>query len=165
MSEDNTDSDGIKQLRKRHDELASQNEELLTRLAQFEAKERASAVASSKAFKDRNLPANVAKLYSGEDTSDEAVGKWLSEYFGDTPQAAPQGQPPADPNVAAAQRVQAASYGTPPGLPAAQPNEGILGDFDEIAHAIQTLPYEELVKLGYMPDTNGTLWDNPGLKK
>lgn len=160
MSDENTnEGDGIKQLRKRHDELASQNEQLLERLASFEAKERASAVANSKAFQDRNLPAGVAKLYNGEDTSDEAVGKWLTEHFGEAP-AVSQGQPQVDPNVAAAQRVQAASQGTPPGLPAAQPGQPIMGDFDEIANAISTLPYEELVKLGYMPDTSGTLWDN-----
>lgn len=137
MSEETTTEgkSGIAQLREQFEAQARE-------LAELKAEKRISDVAS--ALRDKGLDAkrasSVAKFYSGEDASEAAVGKWLEENadaFGGSVQSppaqvpAPQ-QPVSDPNVAAAQAVQQAAFGsaTPTNPPAGTPI--VIGDPAEL---------------------------------
>lgn len=154
MSEENLpdeEGDGIKNLRKQYDAIKKERDEFATELDTFRAEKRVSSVAE--VFKAKNLPENAAKLYTGSDTSPEAVGKWIEE-FADVFNV----KPVDDANAQNAQRVSDASFGAPDNEPAPQGGQ-VLGDPAEIQRAITTLPYEELVKLGYMPK-QGTLFNN-----
>jgi hypothetical protein len=159
MSEENefdgNEGEGIKNLRKEFNALKKQNEEKDALLAKYQAAERRNSVAG--VLKAKGLSEKAASLYTGEDVSEDAVGKWLESYadvFGvNTP--APASQP--DANALAAQRAAEASFeslefGTPP---AGSP---VHGDLDELTRAMQTLPMEELVKRGLLPDPNNGLF-------
>jgi hypothetical protein len=159
MSEENefdgNEGEGIKNLRKEFNALKKQLEEKDALLAKYQAAERRNSVAG--VLKAKGLSEKAASLYTGEDVSEDAVGKWLESYadvFGvNTP--APASQP--DANALAAQRAAEASFeslefGTPP---AGSP---VHGDLDELTRAMQTLPMEELVKRGLLPDPNNGLF-------
>lgn len=143
--------EGIKNLRKQYEALKKQNDELLGQLTTFQAEKRQSTV--SEVLKAKGLPATAAKLYHGEDVSEEAVGKWLEEFadvFGVKSNE-------NDANAQNAQRVSAASGGVADSIATGEGKQPILGNPEEIANAIKTLPYEELQRLGYMP-ASGTLF-------
>lgn len=145
------ESEGIKSLRKAYDAQKSQLDEALKELGTFRAERRQSSVAD--VLKAKGLPASAAKLYHGEDVSEEAVGKWLEEFadvFGVKSNE-------NDANAQNAQRVSAASGGVADSIATGEGNQPILGNPEEIANAIKTLPYEELQRLGYMPKS-GTLF-------
>lgn len=165
MSDENddaqNDSDGIKNLRKQYESQAKENGELRKQLEGFLAKERTTSVAG--VLKAKGLSEKAAKFYTGEDVSEEAVGKWLeenAEVFGVKQE---QNQNPgSDPNALAAQRLSQAAGGAQDPITNAPGNQQIIGDPAEIERLIRTAPYEELVKLGYMPDVTGTLYDTHG---
>jgi hypothetical protein len=159
MSEENefdgNEGEGIKNLRKEFNALKKQLEEKDTELAGYRQEKRSSSVAA--VLKAKGLSEKAASLYTGEDVSEDAVGKWLESYadvFGvNTP--APASQP--DANALAAQRAAEASFeslefGTPPA------NSPVHGDLDELTRAMRSLPYEELVKRGLLPDPNNGLF-------
>lgn len=157
MSEENfseEESEGIKSLRKAYDAQKKQLDEAMKELGTFRAERRQSSVAD--VLKAKGLPASAAKLYHGEDTSAEAVGKWIEEFadvFGTGSQANENDQ-----NAANAARVSGASGGTgSPVAPSGDAKSPVLGDPAELMHAMQTLPYEELQRLGIMPPS-GTLF-------
>jgi hypothetical protein len=151
MSDENDTEDtaGIASLRKQHDAQAKQLEALQAELSGYKAKERVGTVESvlkAKGLEDR--ASAIARLYSGEDTSEDTVGKWLEENataFGVTQQSNQ-----SDPNADAAARLAAASYGQPATTPI-QGQQLPLGNPEELEHLIKTQPFEELVKLGLMP--------------
>lgn len=156
MSEENfseEESEGIKSLRKAYDAQKKQLDEAMKELGTFRAERRQSSVAE--VLKAKGLPATAAKLYHGEDTSEEAVGKWIEEFadvFG-TPKASENDQ-----NAANAARVSGASGGVgSPVAPSGDAGNPVLGDPVEMLHAMQTLPYEELQRLGMLPKS-GTLF-------
>jgi hypothetical protein len=159
MSDENApldEGDGIKNLRKQYDETAKELKAAREELAKFQAEKRAVSVAE--VFKAKNLPEKAATLYQGEDTSPEAVSKWIEEY-GDVFGVQAQTQAPAnDPNAQAAQRVSQQSHGTVDSIQNGPVDTAVLGNPEEILRAIQTLPMDELVKLGYMP-SDGTLFN------
>lgn len=149
MSEENESSnegEGIKNLRSQYETLKSQNEQLLSELGTFKAAQRTTTVAGVLKAKglDDAKAAKAAALYSGDDASEDAVGKWLDNYADVFGVAAPAAQ---NDNV---ERVSAASFGTTD-TNQNGPTGRVLGAPDEIARALSTLPMEELVKLGYMP--------------
>lgn len=153
MSDDSFESEsssdggeGIKNLRKQYEEQKKELETLRQEREQRLAAERQSKVAEILAAK--GAPAGAAKFYSGEDASEGAVGKWLednADVFGVKAPAQP------DPNAEAAARVAAASYGSPE-VVSNQGNGRVIGDPEELARQIASAPYEELVRLGIMPD-------------
>jgi hypothetical protein len=152
MSDENIsdEGEGIKDLRKQYAEQKKANEQLATELAAFRAEKRTATVAE--VLKAKGLPAKAASLYTGDDASEDAVGKWVESYadvFGVTPQASVN-----DENAAAAQRVSDASFGSGEGINSNGPSgQRVLGDPAEIERAIKSLPYDKLVELGYMPAT------------
>jgi hypothetical protein len=152
MSDDDNDledtsveGDGIANLRKQLKELKKRDAERETELVKFRAEQRAGSVAEI--LKAKNIPASAAKLYTGEDTSPDAVGKWL-EDFADVFNIKPA-DPATDANAEAAKRVSDASYGSEQSTQ--KLSEGVVGDLDEIQRLIDTQPYDELVKMGLMP--------------
>lgn len=145
--------EGIKGLRKQYEALKAERDAQAKELAAFKAAQRQSSVAE--VLKAKGLPATAAKLYNGDDTSEEAVGKWLEEFadvFGGTSAGSAE-----DSNAADAQRVSAASGGASSGTAVEAGGNSIIGDPAEMLHLMQTLPYEELQKRGYMPPS-GTLF-------
>ena len=142
------DSNGIANLRKQYEETQKALKEAQSELGQYRAEKRKASVAE--VLKAKGLPERAASLYSGEDTSEDAVGKWVEEYadvFGVKQEE--------DPNAQAAERLAAASTGNSASIQNA--GKQVLGDPEAILHAIQTLPYDELVKLGYMPERTRAL--------
>lgn len=151
---ENSDSNGIANLRKQYEEQKKQNDQLLAELNSFRSEKRQATVAE--VLKAKGVPAAAARLYQGDDVSEDAVGKWLEEnadVFG-----APSRQ--VDPNEAAAARVAAASFGNTAGVQQDPAPGQVLGDPEQILHAINTLPYEELQKLGLMPKDTGNLFNS-----
>lgn len=149
---DENDSEGIKNLRKQFDAQAKELKELREFREQREKEQRDSTVANalkSKAGNDEKLAtrlAKAAKFYDGEDTSDEAVTKWLddnADVFGIAKSA-------TDPNEQNAERVINSSFGEP-----AHVDDGLtnvpLGDIEKRRELLRTLSLEECQKLGLVP--------------
>lgn len=158
MSEENDnlgdEGEGIKNLRKEFEALKKQNAEKDARLAQYEQRDRQSTVAS--VLKAKGLSEKAAALYTGDDVSEDAVGKWVESYadvFG--VQAQTQQTSENDANAQAAQRTAAAAFeNAEPGFN----NLGqVFGDPEEAEKLMRSLPYEELQKRGWVPST-GTLF-------
>ena len=156
MSDENTsdEGEGIKNLRKEFESLKRQNAELHEALGGYQKRDRQAAVANI--LTTKGVDAKAASLYEGEDVTEDAVGKWLDEQrqraalFGvaTPPATQPQQQTPTDAAVAAVAQAMSGNQ-SPIGEPPAP--GAVFGNAAEIEHAIKTLPYEELVKLGYMP--------------
>lgn len=147
--DDNNEGDGIKSLRKQYENEKKARADLEQRLAAFEKKERESSVAEF--LKAKGAPKAAAKFYTDEDTSEDAVGKWLeanADVFQIKTSDSAPGDPAPDANAQAAQRVTAQSYGATPAVPT--PN-GASVDPIEGERLMRTLPYEELEKLGFVP--------------
>lgn len=160
MSDENLpdEGDGIKNLRKQYDAMKKQNDELLSELGTFRAERRASQVAE--VLKAKGVPAEAASLYSGEDTSEAAVVKWVEQHasvFGGVKQEADQADVP-DANAEAARRVAGNSFGAVEGSSVPTAGAPILGDPDEMERFMRTAPIEELQKRGLFP-ANGTLFN------
>jgi hypothetical protein len=147
----NDEGEGIASLRKQYEATRKQNEDLAKELATFRNEKRQATI--TEVLKAKGLPEKAASLYSGDDVSEDAVVKWVSEYAdvfgikqeGTTAQA-------ADPNAANAARVSAASFGAP-GTEQFTPGQPV-GDPVELLHLMNTLPYEKLVELGLQPPLN-----------
>lgn len=147
--ESGDEGEGVKNLRKQYDAQKKQLDELTSELNKFRAKERTSTVAEY--LKAKGIPATAASLYNGDDTSEDAVGKWVETYadvFNLSTNQSKQ-QSPVDANLQSMQRVSNASLGNS-GSADLDAIGQVLGDPEELARAMQTLPYEELVKRGYI---------------
>src|SRR4051812_10095709 len=72
------DTDGIKNLRKAHDEKAKKLAEYEAKLAAFEAKESRGKIES--ALTAKGLNPTLADFYNSDDHSDEAVAAWTEKY-------------------------------------------------------------------------------------
>jgi hypothetical protein len=146
---DQNDGEGIKSLRKQYDAQKKQLEELTTELGTYRQRDRQSAVAGL--LKAKGIPEAAAKFYTAEDVSEDAVGKWASEngsLFG-----VQQQQEANDATSQSISRIGDATHDGDQALPGADAGQRVYGDPEKIAHALKTLPYDELVKLGYMPAT------------
>lgn len=154
--DDDAASDGPKALREAREKLAKQVKEQADLIANLQKQVRQSTL--SETFKAKNVDPKFLGLYNGEDVSADAVEKWATEYGFVAPVT--QEQTPAaqavlpnvpDANTQSMQRVANASFGSQ-GAPAVQAGQPVpLGSVAEMEHAIRTLPMEELVRLGYMP--------------
>jgi hypothetical protein len=163
MSEENDgaqEGEGIKNLRKEFDALKKQLTERDQELAGYKATERKRTVAE--VLKAKGLPEKAASLYNGDDASEEAVGKWL-EDFGDVFGLTQQQDQQAAEQQAEINRLQQAAFGQPPNvgqLPNGQ--QPFVVDPVEALQAMASLPYEQLVEQGYLPNVKGTMWDTHG---
>lgn len=162
MSEENevtNEGEGIKNLRKEFNALKEQlkvRDEEIAGLRAYKRERSVSDVLKAKGVEEKKA-AKAAALYTGDDDSEDAVGKWLESYadvFGIT--ANTNSGSENDANAAAAERTSMASFGSlDPGVSEAGP---VVGDFAEMERAMRTLPYEELVKRGYLPDVSGQIF-------
>lgn len=145
---------GVADLRRKYEDQKKALGAALEKVSGFEAKERANSVTqilTSKGFKPEH-----AKFYTADDVSEDAVGKWADEnapLFGLTKQTSEQ-----DANAAAAARAAGVSFGNVSSIQNSETQ--VLGDPDALLKAIQTLPYDELVKQGIMPK-EGQLFNPP----
>lgn len=171
MSEENgtpEESEGVKNLRKQYEEQAKALKAAQDELAGFRAERRTGSLAEVLKAKglDEARAAQAAKLYSGEDVSEAAVGKWLEDFadvFGVTPNQSSQQPGRPDPTTQSVQRISDAQGGPADPITPFKPGEHIpVGDPEKMLHAINTLPYEKLVEMGYFPDVEGTLYDRHG---
>lgn len=158
MSDDEFDdvesSEGWKNVRAELKALKEAKDASDAELAKFRAVEREQAIKA--ALTRKGLPEKAASFYNG-DASEDAVSKWVEEHadvFGVAPGSTPGGAP--DANAQAAARLAAASGGgngyTEPAL---GDNRRVYGDPAELLAKVngdQRLPYEELVRLGLLPD-------------
>lgn len=156
MSEEfDGEENGPKALREAYEKLKKENATALERLAKLEAAERATSV--TQALKAKGLSdekaAKVARFYNADDTSADAVGKWLegeADTFGLSTAAPQQTQAPEDPNAQAAARVLGATFQEP-----AQTGQSLngkpIGNPAEMLQLMKTAPVEELRKLGLLP--------------
>jgi len=84
MSDDDIDNtpddegEGIKNLRKQFAALKKERDAEQEELNKFRLGARTASVTGF--LKAKGIPESAAKLYTGEDTSEDAVGKWLEEY-------------------------------------------------------------------------------------
>lgn len=155
--EDGNDGEGIKNLRKQYNDMKKQNDELVKELGTFRSERRVSTV--SDILKAKGVPSSAAKFYTGDDTSEDAVGKWLEENADVFNVSGASSSGEIDANAQSAQRISAASFGQPSDNNAKVPQgQAVMGDPAEMLRFVQTAPYEELVRLGYMPQT-GTLFN------
>jgi hypothetical protein len=155
------EGDGIRNLRKQYDELKKKFDERDAALEKYRTAERATQVAEL--LKAKGVPEGAASLYTGEDTSEAAVTKWLEQYAGvfgvkQEQQANAGAQPVADPNADAARRIAGNAYGNLEGLSAPPTGEPILGDPAEMERFMRTAPIEALQKAGLYP-ASGTLFN------
>ena len=144
------DSEGIKSLRKEYQANKKALSEALEQLSKFQKVERQNAVAG--VLKAKGIPEGAAKFYDGDDTSEDAVGKWLEAHADvfqvkSTEQEAPPAQAQPDANTLAAMRVMQQSYGQAPADAGAHSV-----DPEEKLRLLNSLPTDELVKLGWIPD-------------
>lgn len=154
--ENDNSGDGIKNLRKQFEAQAKQLKEAQDLIDKFQKEQRQSSLAQI--FKAKGISEKAARFYDGEDASEEGVNKWLTEnadVFGIKPaeQAAEAAKP--DPNAEQAAKAAQFVWGSQES-PSKSEGGTITGDLNEIANAINTLPYDELVNMGLMPP-QGTL--------
>ena len=145
--ETQSDSEGIKSLRKQFEAQKKELAELREFREKASREQRQSSVAE--VLKAKGIPAGAAKFYDGDDTSEDAVGKWLEAHADVFQIKSPEGDDgqQVDENAQAAKRVTTQSFGT-------TTNHAPLGramDPEEALRLIQTQPYEELEKLGLVP--------------
>ena len=139
------EGEGIKNLRKQFAELKKERDAEREELSKFRLGARTTSVAGF--LKAKGIPESAAKLYTADDTSEDAVGKWLEEY-GDVFQPTSTGD---DENTENAKRVSDASHGTSSTSSNDAGQGRVFGDLDEIRRSLDTLPLEELEKMGIIP--------------
>ena len=151
MSDDDIDNtpddegEGIKNLRKQFTALKKERDADQEELNKFRLGARTTSV--STILKAKGIPESAAKLYTADDTSEDAVGKWLEEY-GDVFLPTSAG---TDENTENAKRVSDASHGTSSTSSNDAGQGRVFGDLDEIRRSLDTLPREELEKMGLVP--------------
>jgi hypothetical protein len=118
MSEENefdgNEGEGIKSLRKEFNALKKQNEEKDAALGKYQAARTQLGLHGPQGHspEGQGTAEKAASLYTGDDVSEDAVGKWLESYA-DVFGAAPQQQTSTtviDANAQAAQRTSEAAY-------------------------------------------------------
>lgn len=157
--EHDEDTEGVRNLRKHVKALEKQLAERETALAErdkelgtFRQERRVKAV--SDILKAKGFAPDGASFYGDEDVSEDAVGKWIETHGSALARVSPEGQPAGvrDANTEAAERIAAASLGNAGSLQQDPALGKILGDPIALKHAIDTLPHEELVKMGILSD-------------
>ena len=146
---DTNDSAGIKSLREAHEASQKKVAEMEKLLSSYQAKERTTSVADF--LKAKGISEKVAGLYSGEDTSEEALNKWV-EDFADV--FNPQQTEEQRANAQSAARVAAATQGQSSLPPTAsyRPGDVIpIGDVAEADHLMKTLTVPQLQEMGWLP--------------
>ncbi len=149
--DDNTpdETEGIKNLRKQFEQVQKTNKEQAELLAKYAAKERSVSVAEI--LKSKGLPEKAASLYTGEDASEDAVGKWAEQYkdvFSGGAEAPAEEQLP-DLNADAARRTSEASFGN---VNSVQHSPGVpIGDLQQAINHYNNTPEEQLMKEGWLP--------------
>ena len=139
------EGEGIANLRKQYEELVKEVKGLKAENSQYKTKERASTVAEI--LKAKGVPASAAKLYSDEDTSEDAVSKWLEDYADVFHLSSSKED---DSNSQAVRVVSNASHANRETQ--AFDNAGqVIGNPDELLQLIQNSSYDDLVKQGLMP--------------
>lgn len=150
---DTSDGEGIKNLRKQYEAQQRELADAKKLLGDFQAQHRKTTVAEL--LKAKGIPESAADLYSGEEVSEDAVGKWVEKHADIFQPNSSGGQ--LSENEQNARQVAGASQGS--GYSTERPPGGrIYGDANEIGHALKTLPMDELIKQGYMP-TEGRLFN------
>lgn len=159
MSDENEfteDSAGIKNLRKEFEALQKKLAERDEKLAKYEAQDRHNSVVNTLKAKglSEEKALKTAKFYSGDDASEESVGKWLEEnadVFGVQTQNPNPAVLPTDPNAANAQRVSEAAFGINAPI-ATTPSGQPVGDPAEIQRLYQgAASIEQLQAMGLLP--------------
>lgn len=109
-------------------------------------------------FKAKSLPETAAQHFTGE-VSEDAVVKWATDLGLLKPVEGTPPKEPLDANAQAAQRLSENSHGSYGFHVESEQTPGtrVLGDADEIMHALKTLPKEELQRLGLMPKDFNTV--------
>lgn len=146
---DDEQGEGIKNLRKQYDAMKKQNDELAKQLSAFQSEKRQATVAEI--LKAKGVPTSAAKLYTGDDASEDAVGKWI-EDFADVFHVQTEGKAGEnDANANSVQRISAASFGQNTDAPGSTDGQPIMGDPVELLNYVRNAPMEELQRIGYMP--------------
>lgn len=140
------DSEGVKSLRKQHEAQQKRIAELENEKAVRDARDRASSVATI--LEAKGIAPSAASFYSGEDVSEDAVGKWL-EAHADVFNVTAATSTEEDANTIAAARVNAASSGRVEDI---STPTGRVHDPEEALRLFDVLPYEELLKRGLVAD-------------
>lgn len=150
---DSDEGEGIKNLRKQYEALKKQNEEQSKMLSEFLGEKRKATV--GEILKAKGVSPQAAALYSGEDVSEDAVGKWLESYAEvfkpATQETAPPALPQNDPNANNAQRVMESAFFTvaQPVVPAVDGR--ISGSPTDIARLLESGTREQLEAAGLIP--------------
>lgn len=150
-----SDSEGIKSLRKQYEQTAKELKETQARLAEYDQRERRESVAGI--LKAKGVSPSAAKFYSEDDVSEDAVGKWVEAHADVFGLGKAETNNEIDPNAEAARRVAEASFGATEDRPSIGAR---VADPEEALRLMQTLPYDELVKHGLVPDPS-QLWGAP----
>jgi|SRR5882762_1224543 len=142
-------------LRKQLEEALAKLKTLESETVKYRERDRAETVRN--ALKAKQVPdagLHIADLYTAEDVSDDAVGKWLEKYgsaLGVQSNAGDGQQQEVDQNAVNAGRVNAASFGDSD-AGTEQLQTGVMGNPEELMRLMNTLPdYDSLVKAGLMP--------------
>jgi len=149
-----SDSEGIANLRRQYEQLQKDLKARDDELAGFRAEKRQSSVADFLKGKglDAEKASKAAKLYSGEDTSEDAVGKWFEDYGDVFGAVSPQTQQASENAAAAAQITDFAQTGSAP-LAAASIDGKVIGDPVELDRIMRTTPVAKLVEMGWLPES------------
>lgn len=151
LDTENNEGEGIKNLRKQYEATQKELAEARKALDEFNTAKRRETVAGL--LKAKGVSPSAASFYSGEDVSEDAVGKWLEDhadvfnYKADTTEE--------DANTLAASRVNAASSGRVEDV--VSTTAGRVIDPVEALRLFESLPKEELVKRGLVLDES-QLW-------
>ncbi len=136
-TEDGSDSNLVKDLRKQLKAAKTQSDEFAAVVAEFNKGKRATTVAAALTLKGARP--ELAKFYTAEDASDDAVGAWVlenAELFGiDTDSG-------VDAETAAAADAISRATGSAPATK--------IGSNDDILHALKTLTRAQLVEKGLL---------------
>lgn len=145
------DSEGIANLRRELKRIKAEHKALAEERDKLAKQARSQNL--SKVFEAKGLNPALADLYNGEEMSEDAVGKWAEQYgLAAAAPTAPETPPADDPNAQAAARVNAASFGQDT---ASVEGAASAAAAEERERMYKTLPLEELVKLGLLPQPQG----------
>lgn len=143
FEDEENDSEGIRNLRKQFDAQAKELKELREFREGVERQKRSDNVAG--VLKAKGVNPAAAKFYTADDTSDEAINKWLEEngeVFG-----VPKTEQSADEQNA--ERVINNSYGP---APVGEANvSSPLGNIEQLRELYRTHSLEELQRMGKLP--------------
>lgn len=150
LSHENDGGEGIASLRKQYEQMKKELDAERAELNKYRTLERQKSV--SDILKAKGVSPAAAKFYQGDDTSEDAVGKWIEEHADVFGKPSDQSDDANDQNARNAQRVADTSHGNARSVQNG-PDSNILGDPEELLRTIKNSSYEDLVKQGLMPQT------------